>query len=170
MKSYLAALLLAPTLAFAQIPPPALTTTQGQQTLATVTSVAPIYENVVVGRNCQQVPVYVQPQSSGVGEVVGGVLGAVVGSRFGGGHGRDVATVAGAIGGTMIGGRYENSHGQIVMAQPEVRCTPITQLRATAVSYVAEYNGIKFSGVTYRPIGVGDKVYVNVVTSINPLE
>lgn len=35
--------------------------------------------------------------------IAGGVLGAVVGSRFGGGHGREAATVAGAIGGSMIG-------------------------------------------------------------------
>ena len=38
-------------------------------------------------------------QGSGLGAILGGVAGAVVGHQFGGGSGRDVATVAGALGG-----------------------------------------------------------------------
>jgi uncharacterized protein YcfJ len=37
--------------------------------------------------------------------VVGGLVGALVGSRFGGGRGRDAVTVAGAIGGAVVGDR-----------------------------------------------------------------
>jgi len=38
------------------------------------------------------------------GQVAGGVTGAAIGSRFGGGSGRVVATGAGAVLGTVVGG------------------------------------------------------------------
>ncbi|NIP72929.1 MAG: glycine zipper 2TM domain-containing protein [Gammaproteobacteria bacterium] len=43
------------------------------------------------------------------GSIIGGVAGAVIGSRFGGGEGRTAAIVLGALAGSMIGaklGRY----------------------------------------------------------------
>lgn len=50
-----------------------------------------------------------QAQASGLGAVLGGVAGAVVGHQFGGGRGRDVATVAGALGGAVAGNSIEKN-------------------------------------------------------------
>lgn len=50
-----------------------------------------------------------QAQGSGLGAVLGGVAGAVVGRQFGGGSGRDVATVAGALGGAVAGNAIEKN-------------------------------------------------------------
>lgn len=50
-----------------------------------------------------------QAQGSGLGAVLGGVAGAVVGHQFGGGTGRDVATVAGALGGAVAGNAIEKN-------------------------------------------------------------
>lgn len=44
-----------------------------------------------------------------VGTVTGGALGALVGSRFGGGSGRSVAIAVGAITGAVIGGQIGKS-------------------------------------------------------------
>lgn len=48
-------------------------------------------------------------QGSGLGAILGGVAGAVVGHQFGGGSGRDVATVAGALGGAVAGNSIEKN-------------------------------------------------------------
>ena len=50
-----------------------------------------------------------QAQGSGLGAILGGVAGAVVGHQFGGGRGRDVATVAGALGGAVAGNAIEKN-------------------------------------------------------------
>ena len=50
-----------------------------------------------------------QAQGSGLGAILGGVAGAVVGHQFGGGKGRDVATVAGALGGAVAGNSIEKN-------------------------------------------------------------
>ena len=44
-----------------------------------------------------------------VGVVTGGTIGALVGSRFGGGSGRSVAIAAGAVTGAIIGGQIGRS-------------------------------------------------------------
>lgn len=44
-----------------------------------------------------------------VGTVTGGTIGALVGSRFGGGSGRSIAIAAGAITGALIGGQLGRS-------------------------------------------------------------
>lgn len=58
-----------------------------------------------------------QAQGSGLGAILGGVAGAVVGHQFGGGSGRDVATVAGALGGAVAGNSIEkNRHPSVGQA------------------------------------------------------
>ena len=49
-------------------------------------------------------------RTSGAGAVLGALIGGVVGSRFGGGGGRILATGAGAVGGAMIGDHVEGHH------------------------------------------------------------
>ena len=48
-----------------------------------------------------------------VGTVTGGALGALVGSRFGGGSGRSVAIALGAITGAVIGGQVGKSMDKV---------------------------------------------------------
>ena len=55
-----------------------------------------------------------QAQGSGLGAILGGVAGAVVGHQFGGGSGRDVATVAGALGGAVAGNAIEKNRNPSV--------------------------------------------------------
>ncbi len=49
------------------------------------------------------------PSNKTMGTVGGGAAGAVIGSRFGQGKGRDIAMVAGAIGGALLGGMIGES-------------------------------------------------------------
>ncbi len=46
----------------------------------------------------------------GLGAIIGGAAGAVLGHQFGGGTGRDVATVIGAIGGGLAGNTVQNRY------------------------------------------------------------
>ena len=138
-----------------------------RQTEAVVVQVTPTYESVVVGQHCQPVFVEQQPQHNNVvGSVIGGVIGAAVGSRFGGGSGRYVATGAGAIGGTMLGNHLAGQQQGV----QKMQCIPITQPQVTGNMYVAEINGTRFSGHTFRPLRVGDTVYVKTTTLVNPGE
>lgn len=70
-----------------------------------VLSSTPIFAPPVARQVCRPVTVSQAAEHSTGGAILGGLAGALVGSRFGGGHGRDVATVAGAIGGAMAGDR-----------------------------------------------------------------
>jgi len=55
-------------------------------------------------------PVTIQAsQTSGMGVIAGGALGAVTGSAIGGGSGRRITTVGGAVGGAMAGNAIENA-------------------------------------------------------------
>ena len=56
-------------------------------------------------------------QHSGVGAVLGGLVGIGVGSLIGNGSGRDVAMVAGAIGGGLLGNEVQKKHDQPIAAQ-----------------------------------------------------
>ena len=155
------------------VPQSAISTNYSKQVFATIVSVAPIYENVVIGKQCEPI----QRSGNVGGALVGASVGAGVGSRFGKGRGSTIMAVLGAIFGASVGNQVQedngsriNNEGKIISVSPTVQCTPVTQLKATAVSYVAEYDGQKFSGVTYRPIGLGDRVAVNVISSILPAE
>ena len=56
-------------------------------------------------------------QHSGVGAVLGGLIGIGIGSQIGHGSGRDVAMVAGAIGGGLLGNEMQKKHDQPIAAQ-----------------------------------------------------
>ena len=56
--------------------------------------------------------VRVDPATSGVGAVAGGLLGALAGNQIGSGSGRAAATVAGAVGGAVVGNKVEDGRNQ----------------------------------------------------------
>jgi outer membrane lipoprotein SlyB len=47
---------------------------------------------------------------SAMGAVLGGIAGGVIGHQFGGGRGKDVATVAGALGGAYAGHQIQGAN------------------------------------------------------------
>ena len=84
---------------------------------------------------------------TGIGAVVGGVVGLGLGSLIGGGNGRDVAMVLGTIGGAYAGNEIQKKHDQPVAGQQIV---------------VRTGNGVLVSVTQQGDSGlrVGDRVYI----------
>lgn len=81
---------------------------------AQVVSAIPIKESVKTPRQeCRNVTVThrkpVQDENRIAGSVLGAVAGGVIGHQFGGGRGKDIATVAGALGGGYAGNHIQGS-------------------------------------------------------------
>lgn len=72
---------------------------------AKVVAVDPIPGPDTTRQVCHPVTVNKPAEHSTLGAVIGGLGGALVGSRFGKGHGQDALTVAGAVGGALAGDR-----------------------------------------------------------------
>ena len=80
---------------------------------AQVLTATPIKETVKTPRQeCRNVSVThrrpVQDENQIAGSVLGAVAGGVLGHQFGGGRGKDVATVAGALAGGYAGNRVQS--------------------------------------------------------------
>lgn len=89
---------------------------------------------------------------SGVGAVVGGVVGLGLGSLIGGGNGRDVAMVLGTIGGAYAGNEIQKQHDQPIPAQQIIVRTSYGVL----VSVTQPTNPALFSGAKVYIEGNGD--------------
>lgn len=81
---------------------------------AQVVSATPIKETVKTPRQeCRNVAVThrrpVQDENRILGSALGAVAGGVIGHQFGGGRGKDVATVAGALGGGYAGNQVQGA-------------------------------------------------------------
>ena len=81
---------------------------------AQVVSATPIKETVKTPRKeCRNVTVThrrpVQDENRITGSVLGAVAGGVIGHQFGGGRGKDVATVVGALGGGYAGNQVQGA-------------------------------------------------------------
>ncbi|NIY49280.1 glycine zipper 2TM domain-containing protein [Cedecea colo] len=81
---------------------------------AQVVSATPIKETVKTPRKeCRNVAVThrapVQDENRIVGSALGAVAGGVIGHQFGGGRGKDVATVVGALGGGYAGNQVQGA-------------------------------------------------------------
>lgn len=94
----LAITLLLPFAAFAQSD-----LIQDSTEFAKVLNYSPIPGPQIARQVCTPVSVAQGAEHNPGAAVAGGLIGALVGSRFGGGHGKDATTIAGAIGGAMIG-------------------------------------------------------------------
>ena len=78
--------------------------------VANIVSVTPVTENVqVVKQQCGGSAGYARQEPGYVGRIVGVVSGTAIGSRFGNGTGRTVATAVGAGIGYIAGDAYDNS-------------------------------------------------------------
>lgn len=112
-----------PTASYAPPPPPVVSSTPSYPVAGNTYPAsypAPSYcRDCGVIESIRQLPQ--QNESSGLGALAGGVLGAALGHNVGGGRGRDIATVAGMIGGAMAGNSIERSSRNGPSAQVVVR-------------------------------------------------
>jgi uncharacterized protein YcfJ len=107
--SALAAIGLVALSAAVSLPARAEQVIQNTSDFARVVNVLPMGGAQTPREVCRTYAPQERPESrSNTGAVLGGLGGALVGSRFGDGNGRAAATVAGAIGGAILGDRYDN--------------------------------------------------------------
>ena len=120
----------------------------------------PVIEHVPVQNQiCDQAAPAQQQRGIG-GAVIGGLAGAVVGSRFGKGHGRDALTVAGAVGGAIAGDQIQNGSGA---PQPACRQVTTYQDRINGYRVTFRYAGRDYTQVL--PRDPGPSVPVSVVVT-----
>lgn len=84
-------------------------TVSGCASHASMQKPAPVTAGVQYGQVQSIEVVKAQSQTTGVGAVAGGVIGAVLGHQVGTGSGRDAATGVGAVGGAIIGNELEKN-------------------------------------------------------------
>ncbi|MFT6394864.1 MAG: hypothetical protein ACJARW_001367 [Methylophilaceae bacterium] len=112
---------------------------------------------------------YENNQRSSGGSIIGAIAGGVIGSRFGGGNGRLIATAVGAGLGAVIGDRHSNSNNkprQRIETRPVERCASVDRWETVDRGYLVdyEYNGRRYTTKTLdRP----DK-FITVDVSVQP--
>lgn len=139
----LAAALLLPLAALAQS-----SVIQDSTEFAKVLNYSPIPGPQIARQVCTPVTVSQGSEHNPGAAIAGGLLGAVVGSRFGGGHGKDAATVAGAIGGAMVGDQVGS--GPVTQQQCQ---TVYEQGPPSGYQVTYEYKGKLLTTTTRHPPG-----------------
>ena len=149
---------------------------------ARVTNVRPIVETYQVSEPVEQcfeerVPVeryaHGGRKESRTPEILGAILGAAVGHQFGGGRGKDVATVAGAVLGGSIGRdikndsrrHYRDDHYQGARYQTVSRCE-VTEVYRTEEQIVGYDVSYEYQGTVYHtrmPNDPGRQIRVKVI-------
>jgi len=130
------------------------------QDVGQVLRTEPLVERIPVQNQiCDQAAPAQQQRGIG-GAVLGGLAGAVVGSRFGKGHGRDALTVAGAVGGAIAGDQIQNGNGA---PQPACRHVTTYQDRINGYRVTFHYAGREYTQVL--PRDPGPTVPVSVVVT-----
>ena len=150
----------------------AATTAASAEDYATITSVKPNYQTVQTPKyrtDCRmnEVPVYgnTQGQASTGDTLFGALIGGVVGNQFGGGKGKDAATVLGAIIGADTANK-NSSRQQIIGYRQEQTCNNVTfyetqqKIKNYTIRY--EWNGIQGRTATYNNYRVGDSIPIHV--------
>jgi len=145
---------------------------------ADVIAVEPVIEQIEVavkGKVCWDEEVYHRHRGyrSGAPQIIGSIIGGVIGNQFGGGHGRDVMTFAGAaLGGAVARDIQEQNarEREKEYATTELRCEVETnyQEEDTVVGYnvTYEYNDEIYTARMQNP--PKDKIRVRV--SVAPVE
>lgn len=142
------------------------------QEVGRVISSTPVVQQVAVQRQvCNPQPVAVQPQSSGAGAVIGGIVGGLLGNTVGGGVGRAAATGVGVVAGAAVGDNLER-RGEYPQTAYAQQCSTQTTYENRTVGYNVQY---EYGGRTYMvqmPYDPGPTIRVQVtpVTSAEPPE
>lgn len=133
---------------------------------ARVIDVVPVFKHVpVTERVCTTKQVFVTPEKSGAGALMGAIAGGVIGSRFGKGGGNSAATAIGIIGGAMIGDRIEAD--PVGHTQAQQHCFNETTYQNVADGYRVTYHyaGRQYEvRTTYHP---GSHVAIEVRPQIS---
>ncbi|MFD1803173.1 glycine zipper 2TM domain-containing protein [Mixta tenebrionis] len=112
---------------------------------AQVISATPIKETIKNPRQeCRNVTLThrrpVQDENRIAGSVLGAVAGGVLGHQFGGGRGKDVATVAGALAGGYAGNRVQgNLQDRDTWTTTEQRCKTVYDKQDKMLGYDVTY-------------------------------
>jgi uncharacterized protein YcfJ len=112
---------------------------------AQVVSATPIKETVKTPRKvCQNVNVThrrpVQDENRLIGSALGAVAGGVIGHQFGGGRGKDVATVAGALGGGYAGHQIQGAmQDNDTYTTTQQRCKTVYDKSEKMIGYDVTY-------------------------------
>lgn len=112
---------------------------------AQVVSTTPITETVKNPRKeCRNVTVThrrpVQDENRITGSVLGAVAGGVIGHQFGGGRGKDVATVVGALGGGYAGNQAQGAmQNNDTYTTTEQRCKTVYDKSEKTLGYDVTY-------------------------------
>ena len=137
--------------------------------MATVKQVTPRY--IEINRpisSCQNTSEAAPPKEKGVaGAIIGGVAGGLLGSRVGKGNGKVAAGAVGAAVGAVIGDRVQNDDTSQTRAAEN--CTKTDNYQRVQEGYltVFSYHGHEFEEETQTKYRVGQKVPIQVSTSIN---
>lgn len=137
------------------------TVVQSTTDYARVVRVMPIRGPETARQVCRPVSVERRSEHSPGAAILGGLAGAAVGSRFGGGHGRDALTVAGAIGGAMVGDRV----GRGTQVETREECDTVYE-RGEPVGYdvTYDYRGERHTvTLDYDP---GDRVRIRKTVTV----
>jgi len=116
------------------------------QDVGRVISTTPIIQQVGQPRNvCTTEQVFVQPQKSGAGALLGAIAGGAMGNAIGGGAGTAAATVIGLMGGAIVGDSIEGA--PMAHVQNVQRCGVQTfyENRTVAYNVLYEYAGKQYS-------------------------
>jgi uncharacterized protein YcfJ len=156
-RTLLAAVLLLPLATMAQhresyaptMAPPTTSVIQDTTEYARVLDYKPIPGPSLARQVCSPVAVAPSSDHNPAGAILGGLTGALVGSRFGGGGGKDAATIAGAIGGAMVGDRMGSGN-----ASAQQQCTVVYEPGPPAGYQVTyDYKGKLLQTTTSSPPG-----------------
>lgn len=127
---------------------------------AKVLNFSPIQGSKIARQVCTPVSVIHRSSSNPGAAVAGGLVGALVGSRFGGGNGKAATTIAGAIGGAMMGDAL--AAGPTTSTQEQCH-TVYEQGPPAGYEVTYEYKGKLLTTTTRTPPGEYLKVH-NLVT------
>ena len=154
------------------------TTAQAETRYANITNVQPNYQTVyrnIPQQQCNdvEVPIYgtVQGQASTGDALAGAIIGGVIGNQFGGGSGKDAATVLGAIVGADMANKKGSSRQVITGYRVERQCgeVMIREQQREIKNYTITYRwkGVTGQSYTYNRYSVGDRIPVTISINAN---
>lgn len=135
---------------------------------ATIVNVTPVYSDRIQQMQVCDVVQYSQPQQVSAvnsGSVIGGIAGALLGSRVGDGNGRLAATALGAVTGAITGDRLAQRD-----SQPQQVCRWVQRVEQQVSSYrvTYAYGGDHFqTSLPYDPSRGGMVSTVNVQMTLS---
>lgn len=116
-----------------------------QEVVGNVVATTPVIQQVAVPRqNCIPGQPVAQPQTSGLGGLMGAIAGGALGSTIGHGTGTAAAVLLGTVGGAILGNQVEGG-GQPAHAAPTCTTETTYENRTVAYNVTYEYGGQRYT-------------------------